>query len=1120
MANRVVQAVYDLKDSITGKLRTISDALRANTKVSDQTTASVERNNRRQSDSYKKTADSLSGLRSALAAVGTFVGLSKVKDGIEAVIATGERLDDLSKEFANVFGGLDVGAAALEKVRAIAQGVPQGFEDVAAAAIKLRQAGFDPLDGSLQALLDNQNALNQSQDELLATIDALGKANIKGEVSLKSLVSLTQLGIPVFDLLGASMGVSADRARQLANEGKLTGDSIKGLVGELGKLRSGVGADELGDTDAQLQKLKDSATEFLNTIAHSGALDFFREELKTLNDEVNAAAKDGRLQALAKSISDGIVATGQVIKGVTGFVVEYSGALLTLAKTYVVFQGLKFAGTILDGAAALEKSAIAAAIAAKAAGESAGTFGKLGAAVRGIPATIKIAVAAAAIEFTLNAAIKLGDALDGLREANRDLADKQAELAEGAEKLARKIARVKDETKQFADVQLESAEALRSQTAEQLQAYDEQLAGAKRFYIALAAEARIAGDAIALADAKAKLAAVEVEIGAVNAQLAATSKVGADAASGLSEGATKIAAALGEVSNDAKAASELIKRAFEGFDFNKGVQEIGDFAQGFDAVAARGERAAETLDATLLESLKKLSGADLLKFQSAATAAIESVGSAGLSTSATLKATLEAALERLGVKAEDTGQKITKSGADIIATFTAVAENAQASAQTIAAAFDAALAGTKTKEEAEALGAALEAAAQRGLVGVKELAAAHRDLEEKIRSVTASVSPLASQFELLGIKSQRQLEATRDNAREAFQAVVQGAREGVAAQEDVIRAFKVYAEAARAAAAESSESNRAQVESQLEVQASALGIADALEKAGIIGKKSGQDIAKGFDDAKQAAEDAGAAIEDAGKAAKGAADGQKGYTTALQGTQAAMQGIVAIGPEQAAALKLLNERLSQSAQLTNLSLDEAKYLLSTLGPLAGGAAGLIERRIQELTEAASKAEAAANRMKDEATDLQDQIDQLLGNDLSIEDRRHAKKLADLEAEARANGTLNSAEYRQLIDLENKLHALKMANIRKEKGGGGPTGDNPQTGASGGSPEGPAPAPAPAPRPEGGGGGGGVGVSSGRGVQIHVNVQGSVIGGTKEEIGETLARLVRPQLIRIEKRTGT
>jgi len=382
----------------------------------------------------------------------------------------------------------------------------------------------------------------------------------------------------------------------------------------------------------------------------------------------------------------------------------------------------------------------------------------------------------------------------------------------------------------------------------------------------------------------------------------------------------------------------------------------------------------------------------------------------------------------------------------------------------------------------------------------------------------SALDNLKAAFAGLKITSQADLQKAADAARNYFELIDKSSEQTAAGLADRRNAFLAYAKAAIDAASSLDQSTKDQVAAQLEARAASLDVLDALTKLEEQGFKTGKKIAEGFKEAKKAAEDAGTAIDDAGRAAKGAADGQQGYTKALQGTQAAMAGIVAIGPEQAAALKLLNERLSQSAQLTNLSLDEAKFLLSTLGPLAGGAAGLIERRIQELTEAASKAEAAASRMKGEAQDLQDQIDELLGNDLSIEDRRHAKKLADLEAEARANGTLNSAEYRQLVDLENKLHALKMANIRKEKGGGGPTGDNPQTGASGGSPEGPAPAPAPAPRPEGGGGGGGV--SSGRGgVQVQINVHGSLIGtGTPKEIAEDLARLIRPELRRIDGRT--
>jgi len=205
LLDQVIRYVYDLKDNISAKLKVITGGLKDNASASNAAANAAEKSARQQSEAYKKAADSIGGLRTALSALAVFVGFDKLTEGIKAVVDTGERLDDLSKEFANVFGGLDKGAAALDKVKEIAAGVPQGFEDVAAAAIRLRKAGFDPLDGTLQSLLDNQNATNQSQEQLIATIDALGKASIKGELGLKSFVSLTEAGIPVFELLGKAI---------------------------------------------------------------------------------------------------------------------------------------------------------------------------------------------------------------------------------------------------------------------------------------------------------------------------------------------------------------------------------------------------------------------------------------------------------------------------------------------------------------------------------------------------------------------------------------------------------------------------------------------------------------------------------------------------------------------------------------------------------------------------------------------------------------------------------------------------------------------------------------------------------------------------------------------------
>lgn len=1016
MANPIIQAVYDLKDLVTAKLRIISNALSGNRKESDKLSDTLEKNNARTSASFKKTAADAQSLQKVFGALAAFVGLRKLKDGLEDIIAVGEEFDDLGKKIATAFGAI-AAPAALEQLRTIAAGVPQSFEDVTAAAIKLKQAGFDPLDGTLQALIDNLNATDGTQEALIATIDALAKANIKGGVTIKNLVALVQGGIPVFDLLGKAMGISADRVRELASTGKLGQDSIRLLVTELGKLRAGASAAELGDFDAQLQKVKDQAREFLNTIATSGALDAFREGIADINKEIAAAAKDGRLATLGKSISDGIVTAGKAIRGAVGLVVEYSGALITLGKVYLTFRAINIASHFIETQKALNAAAAATKLAGTEAEAAAAKVGALGKAARGIPEIIKFSVVALALDATLSQLFALNKALREESEANTLLGEKLADVDQTYRNLAIAVAAAKNEFGGFADTAILTADELAQKTQDQIDAYAAQLDGARKFYQALIVEARQAGDAAGLESAKASLAEVNAEIALVNTQLAITKAAGAGAGDGLTDAARKIAASLAEVVDDAKATKTAIEDAFTGFDFSKDIAKIGDFSAAFDSLANKGGKTAETLNKTLVASLKELTGTQLLQFQSAATAALEQVGADATKASSVLKDSLEVALDRLGVKAEDTGAKITKSGADTIATFTAVAENATASAATIAAAFDAALGSAKTADEARALGDALAAAFAQGKIGAQAMTEASRELDERLRTLTAAVSPLADQFKLLGIKTQAELIAVRDNAQQAFQAIVDGARNGTAAQEDVIRAFRVYADAARAAAADSNSFTKQQVESNLAILASTLNITDAVTKAGTAGKDAGDKTADAFGNAAdkiqeaadassnlaENAKDAGNAVGDLGAAASSSA--------ADVATQA--QGIVTLTTEQTRLFRLLAQDIRAN----------------------GGFLADYEKRVQEImqgtTQSIEEQEAALKRFNDQLNQLNSDIAGEKGDTGAQEDIRHKQRLADLLDEFNTTDNLTLAQFNELKRRENELHELKLQNIKKQ-----------------------------------------------------------------------------------------
>jgi hypothetical protein len=106
--------------------------------------------------------------------------------------------------------------------------------------------------------------------------------------------------------------------------------------------------------------------------------------------------------------------------------------------------------------------------------------------------------------------------------------------------------------------------------------------------------------------------------------------------------------------------------------------------------------------------------------------------------------------------------------------------------------------------------------------------------------------------------------------------------------------------------------------------------------------------------------------------------------------------VIAITEQASQALATMNDILSRQGTLANVSLDQAKDLLTNLGALAGAQAEVLQKRIEDLTAAAERAKEVADQMADQAASIQDQIDELNGDDTSIEDRRHQKALDDLK----------------------------------------------------------------------------------------------------------------------------
>jgi TP901 family phage tail tape measure protein len=497
-----------------------------------------------------------------------------------------------------------------------------------------------------------------------------------------------------------------------------------------------------------------------------------------------------------------------------------------------------------------------------------------------IPKSIKVVMAVEGIAFAIQSFIDLAQAVEDYRDAlaqaeaiEKDWSQTQRDLADKAAKLAQSL-------RDYAGVQIESAVAVEKLSQAEAKRYKDSLVNAERYYQALVINARNAGDATAEAFAAQKLKAYQQALSdlapAFDKVTAAAAK--ADKAAGFN-GAAALLDKLKDLQKDGTSAADALDKVFKDRKFGD-INEPAVLGRALGELSFQSKETAATFAEQLIPALAKLDGQTLAAFQQNAVKALSDGKINAVDLSQILDVTLQAALSKLGVSAAAAGASITSAGADMIATFKAVASNAQASAQQVGVAFEAALTKARTAAEAEQLGKALEQAFAAGKISAQQYADGLREIHDRVDTLNAGADQLSQRFAQAGIKTQAALDAAAKSAKTLFDETIEGAQKGAKAQEDVIRTFQAYAAAARAAVADSSAAAKEQVEQQLRAMAAANGLSDALLQVGSAGKLAGQQVADAANKAADALHDQ---AEAAGKA--------KGETQDLYGAAAVLAGV-------------------------------------------------------------------------------------------------------------------------------------------------------------------------------------------------------------------------------------
>lgn len=249
-------------------------------------------------------------------------GLNAVAAGIRSMLSTGDDFELLGKRMASLMGSVAEGERATAWIKQFAKDTPLQVQDVTEAFALLKSYGLDPMDGTLQAVVDKNEQLGGGMERLQGIASALGQAYAKQKLQTEEILQLVERGVPVWSMLEKVTGKNAAQLADLASKGRLGRDVIAALIKEIGSSAQGAAADNMGTLTGLVSNLSDTWTDFLDRIAKSGALDYAKQQLAGVADYIEQMDRDGRLDKLAQSLSDAFSKGAERVKEFIGRLVE------------------------------------------------------------------------------------------------------------------------------------------------------------------------------------------------------------------------------------------------------------------------------------------------------------------------------------------------------------------------------------------------------------------------------------------------------------------------------------------------------------------------------------------------------------------------------------------------------------------------------------------------------------------------------------------------------------------------------------------------------------------------------------------------------------------------------
>ncbi|MEF3074130.1 tape measure protein [Methylobacter sp. Wu1] len=202
---------------------------------------------------------------------------------------------DVTAEFENLSvaleateGSAEKGKKALAWITEFAKKTPLELETTTKAYMLLKNAGINPMNGSLMALVDANAKVSGSQDDMIEKTRQLGQAWMKGKLQQEEINVLTERGVAVVPLLAKALGKTDAAVLELAGKGKIGRKEIALLFEAMGKDANGAAEKQSRTWTGMTSTLSDTWQGFVRDVMTKGqAFNFLKDRLQKIIDTLN-----------------------------------------------------------------------------------------------------------------------------------------------------------------------------------------------------------------------------------------------------------------------------------------------------------------------------------------------------------------------------------------------------------------------------------------------------------------------------------------------------------------------------------------------------------------------------------------------------------------------------------------------------------------------------------------------------------------------------------------------------------------------------------------------------------------------------------------------------------------